>query len=338
MKSRSITALALLLVCLLLAGCGSKNTGAATAKAAYAYPDEAAAADIDYGMFNYAAEESAAVTAESGSDLPDPTATTRKIIKNADISLQTREYDAYVTGLEAKITAIGGYVESSSASGNSYYSSKRLRSMSLTARIPAEKLDSFLSGMAEGANILSKSIYTNDVTANYVDSEARLKALKTERDTLMGLLEKADKMEDIILIYERISDVNYQIESYESKIRSYDDKISYSTVYISIQEVERETVVAEETAGEEIARRIKENLQDIGTGLKNFCIGFVSALPYILLYGAILTGLFFLIRGGKKRQEKRRERREKRRLAREERLQQLKELRAEKQEKNKRSL
>lgn len=296
----------LLLVLTLLAGCTPRRstvTGGSTASykrassgapAEYALADTAAT-DYGYGVYYEVAEEEdveapAAAEpspSENGTQLP----TGRKIIRNAELNLQTREYDAFMTGLNSRIAGHGGYIESSYSNGSSYYSTRKsLRSMSLTVRIPSDKLDVFLDGVCGMANVLYMNVYSNDVTASYVDTEARLKALKTERDTLMALLEKAEKMEDIITIYQRISDVTYEIESYESRMCSYDDKIAYSTVNISVEEVERETVVVEETAWQEIARRLGENMQDLGEGFKEFFISFVSALPQL-----VLTVLFFLV-------------------------------------------
>lgn len=307
MKKTCKRLIPLLLVLALLSGCTSRKTPAvngttSSKRASYAAPgeyalaDTAAAGDLDYGYGVYyeVAEEAAAPESpeapmpDAGSGQQFPTG--RKIIRNADLNLQTREYDAFMTGLNSRIAGHGGYIESSYSSGSSYSSRRNLRSMSLTVRVPADKLDVFLDGVCGMANVLYKNVYSNDVTASYVDTEARLSALKTERDTLMGLLEKADKMDDIIKIYERISDVTYQIESYESRMRTYEDQIAYSTVTISVEEVERETVVVEETAWEEISRRLGENLQDLGEGFKEFFISFVSALPQI-----VFTVLFFLV-------------------------------------------
>lgn len=56
---------------------------------------------------------------------------------------------------------------------------------------------------------------TEDVTLEYVDTESHLKALKTEEETLLALLEKAEKLSDVFEIQEELTNVRYQIESYE---------------------------------------------------------------------------------------------------------------------------
>ena len=288
-----------LLILLMLAGCNSsksssrKMSGSVPSEAAYAVPG-----DYGYGTAYEAMEEDAVAESETPA-APDPNSgmpAGRKIIRNADMSIQTREYDTFMTDLQARIASVGGYIESSYANGNAYSSRKTVRSAKLTVRIQAQNLDAFLDGVCTMGNVLYKNVYSNDVTASYVDTEARLAALKTERDTLMSLLERAEKMEDIITIYERISDVTYEIESYEARIRTYDDQIAYSSVTVSVSEVERETVVTKETTWQEIERRVKENLQDIGEGFKDLFVWFVSSLPSLLLLAVIAFMIWLIVR------------------------------------------
>ena len=129
----------------------------------------------------------------------------------------------------------------------------------------------------------------------------------------MELLKKAEKVEDIILIQNRLSDVLYEIESYESTLRTFDDQITYSSVHLSIQEVARETTVEKETAAQEIARRFKENWEDVKEGVTRFGIDFVSDLPVILVWivflGVIVLVVVLIVKGAPKRRAQRERRR-----------------------------
>ena len=150
------------------------------------------------------------------------------------------------------------------------------------------------------------------MTLTYVDLESHVKALRTEQETLMELLRKAEKVEDIILIQNRLSDVLYEIESYESTLRTFDDQIAYSSVHLSIQEVQRETTVEKETAGQEIARRFKENWEDVKDGVARFGINFVSDLPIIIVWvvflGIVVLVIVRIVKGGPKRKARREKR------------------------------
>ena len=108
----------------------------------------------------------------------------------------------------------------------------------MTVRIPAQQLDAFLSSVSEVSNVISRNDSVSDVTLQYVDMESHKKALTAEQDRLLELLEQAESVEDIITIESRLSDVRYQIESMESQLRTLQNQVSYSTVYLDIQEVE----------------------------------------------------------------------------------------------------
>ena len=311
-----LLALALLF---LFVGC-SKNTVSASAREYANYYEEPMAAAYDmaemeegYLMEAKAAGKVSTATSaklqanDSGTNLTGAV-TGRKIIKNGDLSIQTREFDEFLENLNRSILAAGGYVESSSINGNSY-NRNRMRSADITARIPAENLDAFCDQVSDRGNVTYKNLYTRDVTLTYVDLESHVKALRTEQQTLMELLEKAQTVEDIIAIQSRLSDVLYEIENYESTLRTFDDQIAYSSVHLGVQEVQRETTVEKETAAQEIARRFKENWEDVKEGAARFGINFVSDLPVILVWvvflGIVVLVIALLIKRAPKRKEKR---------------------------------
>ena len=312
----------LMALCMVLtfAACSSKATSARSsdyyAKSEAAYEMDAPAAMADEAYYSEAKAagkvSTASTTANGESANLTGNAVGRKIIKNGNLSIQTLEFEAFIDNLNQTILEMGGYVESSNINGNSY-NRNSMRSANITVRIPADNLDAFCGQVSEISNVTNKNLYTQDVTLTYVDLESHVKALRTEQQTLMDLLAKAEKVEDIILIQNRLSDVLYEIESYESTLRTFDDQIAYSSVHLNIQEVQRETAVEPETPSEEIARRFQENWEDVKDGFARFGINFVSDLPIILVWVLILGGIALIIvrivKGGPKRREKR-ERRE----------------------------
>ena len=325
-RTKSILAVLLALcMALLLVGCNGKSASARK-YGYYAEPAEVAYESAAYDAAEYEMEapmadnfssakaagkvSTSTTTAKDSGENTNLTGAVagRKIIKNGDLSIQTREFDEFITNLNRAILAVGGYVESSSINGNSY-TRNRLRSADITARIPADALDAFCDQVSDLGNVTYKNLYTRDVTLTYVDLESHVKALRTEQETLMALLAKAERVEDIITIQSRLSDVLYEIESYESTLRTFDDQIAYSSVSLSIQEVQRETTVEKETPGEEIVRRFKENWEDVKEGAVRFGIDFVSDLPVILVWvvflGIIVLVVVLLVRGTSKRREKR---------------------------------
>ena len=251
-----------------------------------------------YGIYDTTdslyAEKTDSVT--PGEQQMDGLHTGRKLIKNVTMRLETKEFDMFNAELNARITAYGGYIQSSSVDGGSYYSKNYRRYATVTARIPAEKLDAFISGVSEIANVTSRSENTNDVTLSYYDMESHVKALRSEYETLLGILEKCTELKDVISVQSRITEVLYQIESYQSKLNNYDNLVAFSTVTMNISEVERETVVNPETLGERISAGFRETVADISEGLEDFTVDFIVNLPYLLIWAAIIVIAVLVIR------------------------------------------
>ena len=218
----------------------------------------------------------------------------QKLIKTVTICAETKEYDKLMTSLTDKVKQLKGYLEESE---ESQYGAGNRRYCSLTVRVPCESLDTFLMEISESTNVLSKNVSTEDVTLAYVDMESHIKALRTEEETLLRLLEKAEKLSDVITLQNELTDVRYQIESYESQLRTYDNQVRYSTVHLTLEEVERERTVQEKKSFlQEIRSGLSDNLYEIGQVLRSVAIWFIVSLPYFALVGVIVAVIVFVIR------------------------------------------
>lgn len=235
------------------------------------------------------------VSTESSGSGNESVSTNRKIIERIYFSVQTKEFDTLMSKLEDEIKTLGGYIENSSVSGNSY-EEKGNRRANFVVRVPSKKSADLTAFVSENSTVTNKEVNTEDVTLSYVDMQSRVKALTTEKETLERLLAGATSMADVIAIQDRLTDVIYEIESYESKLRTYDNLIEYTTVTIRISEVERVQVVEEQTMWQEIASDFKENMEDIGHGCKRLFIAIVGGFPYIVINGAIIFLAIIIIK------------------------------------------
>jgi hypothetical protein len=315
-------ALMSLLLILSLAACGSAVSGKAETTEEAAAPQES---DGYYGEpalgggnsgiresgsgWNYAdngAKDQAEAPAVNESAAAETTG--RKLIRTVTMELQTLEFDTFTAEIDAMVTEFGGYVQSSSFNGNSLYSTSD-RNAGYTLRIPADKLDSLLERIGGMANVTYQNEETQDVTLDYIDIEAHKESLQTEYDRLLELLAMAENVDAIVTLEARLSEVRYQIESYESQLRLYDNQVDYSTVYLTVREVKRETQVEEGTVWERISTRLSDNFYQIGQDFENFTVWLVSSLPFIVIWAVILAVLALIgasiLRGSRKRRENR---------------------------------
>lgn len=277
-------------------GCGSKNMyGSAEDGNYYAeninsdYAYEAPSMASYSKMMSYSNEpntDAAPAAREEGEETPDGAeaeAIDRKLIKNADIDVQTKEFDEFLDSVDKAVAEAGGYTEGSDISGNSIYGTRN-RYATLTLRIPAEKFDTFISAVDGFGTVTDREITVSDITSAYIDTASRIKALEAEQTALTGILENADNVTDTLEIYSRLSDVNAELDAYRSKLATYDRQVAYSEICIHVSEVERVEVVEEEGFFEEIKRKLVNNLKDIGEDARAFAVWFISSLPDIIIF------------------------------------------------------
>lgn len=219
----------------------------------------------------------------------------RKLIKTVDMSVETKQFDAFFSMIEARVEKLGGYIERSDVFGSSYRGGDSRRNASVTARIPIEQVDAFVGGVSKECNVLNKSEYVEDVTLRYTDLESRKKVLSVEQDRLMELLAKAESMDAIVALEQRLSEIRYELESYESQLRVFDNQIAYSTVSMDISEAEVFTPVTEDGFFEQVEKGFRSNLSRLASGLRAFAVWFLSSIPLLLFWGAVIGLIVFVI-------------------------------------------
>ncbi len=229
----------------------------------------------------------------------------RKIIQNIELNLQTKEFATLMEKLEKEIADLGGYVEESTSSGLDP-DSRGYRSAHLVVRIPAEKSGSFDSFVSENSVVTSRSVTTEDVTLQYVDMESRVKALTIEKEALEEILKKAENVEDIISVRSQLTNVIHEIESYQSKLRTFDNLVDYCTVKIHVREVERTAIVEKQTVWQKIGTNLTNGFENVGKALVGLFVFFISAIPYLLPFAVILAAIIVPIKvtNAKKKKEK----------------------------------
>lgn len=283
MKVRKLSALLLVLLMLLsLTACGG----------------EAPAEDNYYAAEMEKAPEAGLSKSESATADSMSLPADRKLIRIIDISAETEDLSALTDEITARISALGGYVEAKNLYNGSSYAGYVRRNLTMTVRIPADKADEFVSRIGEQSNIVSSTEHIDDVTLQYVDTESHVKALETEQERLLALLEKAETLKDILTLEERLTSVRYQLERYASQLRTLDNQVTYATINLSVTEVKEYTPVVEEepTAWQRISQGFGRSLKDISEGLTEFFIWVAVNSPYLLIWGIVIFVAVLVIR------------------------------------------
>ena len=220
----------------------------------------------------------------------------RKVIYTTDVSIETEQFEESVSTIRALLDEAGGYVSSTSQWGSSSDGSRR---GDYTCRVPAEKYRPFLSGLQGAGNVYSLNEYTDDITTQYVDVQARLDSLQNQKERLEELAKEAKDIDTLLSIEDKLGEVQYQLESYTAQMRSFDNQVDYSTVVISLREVRK--VSEGVTFGSRIRAAFSGSWENLVDGTQSFVIGLIYALPGLVILAIILCIAIPLIRRYRKR-------------------------------------
>ena len=207
--------------------------------------------------------------------------TSTKLIYTANLTIESKDFDAARTALNEAVSAAGGYMESSDESSYSGMG----RSLSLTIRVPQDNYTSFLAAAAQAGNLVDKSEQVQDVTTQYMDIEARLSNLTAQRTRLQELQATAENLSDLLEIESSLSDVQYQLESWQSQLNWYSQQVECSTVYLSLSEV-KEYTPTEESYLSQLSSALRNGWSGFVSGLQQLTVWVVGVWPLLTLMAA----------------------------------------------------
>lgn len=252
-------------------GMGSAKSSAPTLYAAEGSADSSAASVAAGGFdLQHAALDSTEAAA--------PAVDSAKIIYTANLTLESKDYEAARSALDSALAEAGGYLESSSE----YSSSGSSRSVSLTYRVPQANYQSFLDAVAAAGNVTYRSQQADDVTTQYMDVSARLSNLQAQRTRLQQLQAQAETLSDLLQIEDSLTEVQSQIESWQSQLDWYSDQVQQCTVYIDLNEVQTYTP-ADEGFFSRIGTALVSGWGNFVNGLQQLVVALASVWPLAVL-------------------------------------------------------
>ena len=178
----------------------------------------------------------AACAGESGSDSGAPVPNeaveieaSREIIRNADMALRVDDVRDTVSQVSAITEQSGGRIasESVSSSGESFYAN-------VTARVPAQRLDDVIAQVSGLGEVTFLNVFTDDVTAQGADLDARIEALQVSIKRLQELLAEAQTTQDILAIETELTTRQAELDSILAQRAALSDAVDLSTLTISI--------------------------------------------------------------------------------------------------------
>jgi hypothetical protein len=215
--------------------------------------------------------------------------TEQKLIKNGEISFETKSIHDTKSFLQKTISKYNGYI-----SNEKVQDYRNDPTEILTVRVPNQDFDKLIADIgSQVGEFDSKRIDIDDVTAEFVDIEARLKNKKQLETKYQELLAKANNMADILKIEKEISLIREDIEATEGRLRYLSNQVGYSTLTITYYEKKT-------TAGFNFGSKIGNALSDGGTGFLWFLIAITQLWPLWLVGGLIWYVIYKVVKRRKK--------------------------------------
>ncbi|MGZ3999980.1 MAG: DUF4349 domain-containing protein, partial [Mucilaginibacter sp.] len=210
--------------------------------------------------------------------------TSKKIIKEGDITFETKDVNVTRKALLRSLAKLGGYADEDN---ETLASDSDRKEYQIKARIPARNFDVFLDSLSSNAiNIDSRHISISDVTTRYIDTKTRLSNQKALEATYLGLLKRASRMKDVLDIEDKVAETRTAIESEQGELNFLSRQIAYSTLDMTFysSQFPRET---RNNAG----HRVVAAFSDGWHILQNMFFGLISVWPIAIL--ALIATILF---------------------------------------------
>jgi len=170
------------------------------------------------------------VISKSASDIVVSKVDKKKIIKDGEISIKVNDIEKSKKQVDSLVKSYNSYYDNEKLDNNTDNVTYNLK-----IRIPSVFFEKFISNFENGScEITSKSINARDVTDQYIDVETRLENKKLYYSKYNELLKRANKVQDILDIQEKIRVLQEEIESTQGRLKYLNDQIAYSTLELSI--------------------------------------------------------------------------------------------------------
>jgi hypothetical protein len=296
-----IVAVCLLAVTLLvLAGCASREayrggTQTKTAEPASApsstTPSSGATAEKSSEPQDADMKKASLTNAENSQG--SVTFTERKIIRNAEMSVETTDPGAGQRRIASIAEGRGGFVVTSeSKQRNAEGQMKPEMIVTIQVRVPAAQFDAVLNEIrGSGNRVTQEKITGQDVTEEYIDLEARIRAKQALESQFMEIMKQAKTVQDALEVQRQLSDVRSEIERLEGRRRFLENQSSLSTITVTL---EPPTAIVSTTGFFHSVKRAFGEGLDVAASFTLGLISVVVALLPMLIF--IVLPIFLLVR------------------------------------------
>ena len=220
------------------------------------------------------------------------------VLRTAERTLESSSFDQSLSYIQNLVTEYQGYFEQSTVDGQSFEEGGQGRAAELSIRVSSESLDDFLTSLDAVCTVTYKSESAQDISDRYYDVETRLESYRVQMERLNQLLGSAS-LEDMLLLEDKRTEVQQEIDSLEGQLKSWSSQAQLSTVYVTLREVKVRDQVR--STGDSLGERVKTAFYDSVNWLNGFlqdaAVVLAIAAPVLVVLIPILVVVWAIVAG-----------------------------------------
>lgn len=217
----------------------------------------------------------------------------RRLIRTGQLGVVVDAYPPFQRELDAWLSDAGGHV----ANASLQHADGEVSWGSLTVRVPEERLDGLVGWVEESVQVEQLSLVSQDVTAEWVDVEARIGNSRREESRLQELLgESTGSLSDVLAVERELARVRGDIESAEGQMRVLRDQVGLATLQLDVRVREPYAAGLVPTFGEDVARTFAASVAALGATARGAALLGVAVLPWASPPGVFVLGTIALVR------------------------------------------
>jgi len=203
----------------------------------------------------------------------------RKIVKNADLAIETKSFPGFTTRLHRLVRENGGYIAQEAESQNSFEINN-----SVSIKVPVDRFDDLLQQLpADSDRLTDKKVSSQDVSMEVVDTKSRLETKKEVRERYLDLLKQAHKMADILSIQQEIDGIQEEMDAAAGRVTYLSHAAAFSTINLKFYQVLNPAPPEEPTPT--FLHKIKLSFLDGWYYLSTLVLGLLTVWPLWLALG-----------------------------------------------------
>lgn len=158
----------------------------------------------------------------------------KKIIKNAVLSVEAKNYKTFNDLVHEQVKQAGGYVAGEEQSKSEY----KIENV-VTIKVPVDQFDNLVKAITstKDENVESQKVTSQDVTGEVIDTRSRTEAKRQVRLRYLELLKQAKNMEDILKVQQEINSIQEEIEAGSGRVSYLTHAAAYSTIQLTFYEI-----------------------------------------------------------------------------------------------------